>query len=93
MNAVLIFDVSQEQQRIKEKLTQIGYYNRWTSKSSSYYLPNNVMWKPNIELPQAKKDLETIVATVNNETNLNITIQRLIILSSNPWDGIEGIQS
>ncbi|HMH21347.1 MAG TPA: hypothetical protein VK563_06210 [Puia sp.] len=86
MNSVIIFDVPADKLVIlKSSLKAMGYWERWQGNEGKiFYLPNNTLWKPNCELKQAKNELENLIRT------LDIPLQRCIVLSVNPWDGIEG---
>ncbi|MES2372204.1 MAG: hypothetical protein V4557_06470 [Bacteroidota bacterium] len=94
MNAFIIYDVSTKSKEVKDKLVLMGYWNSWkaTSNANIYYLPSNSLWKPDCELAQAKRDITNVIAALNAEDpNHPIILQRCIILSVNPWEGIEGV--
>ena len=93
MNAAIVFDVSSDITTIKSRLKDMGYWGAWTSNGITYSLPNNSMWKPNCELLQAKNDIMNIVTTLNigKLPVDSIILQRCIVFSVTPWEGIEGI--
>jgi len=91
MNAYISFDVSNRAEVVIARLRAMGYYNAWVSKGVTYFLPSHSLWKPNCELSQAKNDLVNLVNTLNVEMpNSQIVIQRCIVLSVTPWDGLTG---
>lgn len=93
MNAFIIFDVSRKNADVKASLKLMGYHAAWLSNGHTYYLPHNSMWKPNCELAQANNDLIDSISKINNRTeNIGnpITIDRCIVLSVNPWHGLQG---
>ncbi|MFZ6024242.1 MAG: hypothetical protein ACOYVG_07270 [Bacteroidota bacterium] len=90
MNAFVVFDVSDKLAEVKAGLKQKGYWSSWIAKSGTYYLPANSMWKPDCDLQQAKKDVEDVVRRVTGNGSM-ISLQRCIVLSVNPWEGIVGM--
>ena len=90
MNALIIFDISARESEVKSSLRQIGYWNSWTFNSTEYHLPKNTFWKPGCELVQAKSDIQNIIANLNRQGGVQIILQRCIIVSVNPWEGIIG---
>ena len=85
MNALIIFD-SANNAAIKSQLSTLGYYSQWVANNQNYILPNNCMWKPNCELSQAKRDIQSI----SQSLGFMGLLHRCIVLSVNPWDGIPG---
>ncbi len=94
MNAFIVFDVSVKSGEVKNGLIVKGYWPSWSSPETrkSFHLPVNCLWKPNIELAQAKIDIQNVISTLNLLTPNAppIILLRCITLSVNPWDGFEG---
>jgi hypothetical protein len=89
MQALIIFDVNTRNTEVKQGLRTMGYYGAWVTDKVTYTLPNNVVWKPDIELSAALKDLQNIINDLNNR-GIRINLERCIVVSAHPWDGIPG---
>ena len=91
MQALIIFDVDHGTEEVTTKLRNMGYYTTWITSNTKerYYLPRNAVWKPDVELNVALKDIQNIIRELNN-IGRNIALQRCIVISANPWDGISG---
>jgi hypothetical protein len=71
----------------------LGYFNRWTSKDVTYYLPHNSLWKlENISLEQAVVDIRNVIKQLNTNRQGQpvIELQRCIVVPVVPWTGIPG---
>lgn len=93
MQALIIFDVNDNNtEKVKAALKNKGYYTVWitTDIKITYYLPNNTVWKPNIELSMALKDINNVIEDLKKSGN-NIILQRCIVVSASPWDGVPGV--
>lgn len=91
MNAFIIFDVSRKNEDVKASLKLMGYHAAWVSNGHTYYLPHNSMWKPNCELAQANNDLIDSITKINTRSeNSPIVIHRCVVVSVNPWHGVQG---
>jgi hypothetical protein len=68
MNAVIIFDVNGDanHNRVVDYMRRLGYHKTWASENKVFTLPHNMIWKPNTELQEAKLDIESAVALLNN---------------------------
>jgi len=55
-----------------------------------YYLPHNIIWKPNTETERAMEDLNMAIASLNSQLSVNCELLRCIVLNSTPWSGITG---
>ncbi len=95
MNVVLIFDVSENAfPLVRETMRAKGYYYNWNANDKLYILPQNIVWKPNIEFLQAKTDLSEAIQTLNTARiaagQSVIELLRYVALSATPWDAIQG---
>lgn len=95
MNVVVIYDVSSNPAEIKAEMINRGYFSAWYVVGAipqiTYNLPHNVVWKKDIEMNAALLELQSIISNMNQTKNLNIVLQRCIIVPSTPWGGIPGI--
>jgi len=92
MNSVIIFDVSGDNnptQRVVAGMAARGYVKNWQSNNQTFFLPHNIVWKPNTEFRQAYDDLQQVIQQLNFQ-NPPITIRRCVILNSSPWMAING---
>lgn len=90
MNVVVIFDVSDQEEKVREALIKNGYHKTWRTASEGirYHLPKYCLWKPNVNLPDVKNEFIKIV----KELDSSIDIQRLLVLPASPWDAIVGVE-
>jgi hypothetical protein len=102
MNAVIIFDLNDisNNHAVIQNMMNRGYLTKWVKQqgdADKYYLPSNMVWKPNTELDAAKVDLDSVIEILNLQPHLppnqrtSISLSRCIVLSSTPWIGIPGI--
>lgn len=94
MEALIIFDVNTGNNEVKIGLRNLGYHSAWvnTNNKITYYLPDNTVWKPDIELSVALTDVQNVIKDLNNKGG-NIILQRCIVVSAHPWDGVPGSPS
>lgn len=93
MNAYITYDLSNSgQKEVKDGMKKIGYADRWAANNTTYYLPNTTLWKKDTELAQALNDIKAVVAKANEGRPVGnkILLERCIVVSANPWDGIAG---
>jgi hypothetical protein len=93
MNAIIVYEISPSEREVevKAQMTNLGYYVRWSSNEKIFNLPKQTIWKQNIELKAALIEFQGIVTRLNSIPNTSmITIERCIVLSVNPWDGLVG---
>ncbi|MBS1777819.1 MAG: hypothetical protein JST70_00745 [Bacteroidetes bacterium] len=92
MNVFITFEVSDKQDMVRTEMINKGYYSNWfdsnVPQKRKYELPINCVWKPNVELAAGKTDIEQIIAQLNSQGH-NIILKKLIVLSANPWLGLE----
>lgn len=94
MNILITYDVSDRQTEVKQKMLETGYYDKWAANEKTYYLPQSTLWKKDVtDLKTALIDLRKVIENLNlYRTNQPlIELRRCIVVSANPWDGIEGI--
>lgn len=95
MNVLITYDVSQRQSEVKQKMIELGYYDRWSAFDKIYYLPQTTLWKNNVlDLKTALADLRKAIESLNLYRSAQqplIELKRCIVVSANPWDGIEGV--
>jgi|ERR1700757_2023216 len=93
MNAVVTFDVTENSEEFIKRMKGIGYYNAWVSTINGtkerYNLPKSMLWKPDIALKNAKEEVNKIIVSMQAEA-ISIKLERCIVLSNSPWDGIHG---
>jgi hypothetical protein len=93
MNAVITYDVSERQEEVKAEMLKRKYFDAWRSNNVRYILPNSTLWKLDIELSAAKEELQTVISSLNKEAGKKeIVLERCLVFSVNPWDGIPGIE-
>jgi len=92
MNAVIIFNISNNQEEIvKNGMIARGYFNYWVvaavgnTPAVPYDLPTNCVWKANTEFQTALNDLNSVVAQLNIDRTPPLTVTRYVALSSVPW--------
>lgn len=90
MNAFVAFDVSNRLAEVKNSLKVMGYWESWSAGGVIYNLPQNTLWKPDCELLQAANEIKIVISNLNLQ-NPQIILQRCIVLSINPWEGITGL--
>jgi hypothetical protein len=93
MNLVIVFDTSVREEEVKKEMIAIGYLNYWYTSNTNlkYELPHNTLWKSNIEMRDALNDIRNVINNINLRQNNSIILQRCIVLSVTPWDGIPGV--
>lgn len=93
MNAVITYDVSVRQTEVKVEMLKRGYYDAWMANNLRYVLPNSTLWKKDIELAAAKEEIISVISSLNREVGkAEIKLERCIVLSVTPWDGIPGTE-
>ena len=91
MNAIIIYEISARKDEVKTQMVTLGYYARWSANEIIYNLPSQAIWKPNIDLKAALSEFQGVIKRLNAIPNANIiTIERCIVLSVNPWEGMVG---
>ena len=91
MNTLLSYDVSHKHAEIKAALKKLGYYDYWTQDDTVYNLPDATLFKPDTELAQSLKDIQSIVTALNFGTAVNrVILKRCIVTPAQPWTGIPG---
>jgi hypothetical protein len=96
MQVIITYDLNTGHSEVKAHMKSKGYLSAWSYNDVNYYLPNTTLWKKDTELSTAKKDLEETKTYLNQTPQfqfLQIIIERCIVTSANPWDGIPGIPS
>ena len=93
MQAFITYDINSGHNEVKARMRSKGYYTAWNSNNITYYLPSTSLWKSDIELSTAKKDLEETISELNQTSQFassNIKLERCIVVGASPWDGIPG---
>jgi len=92
MNAFITSDVSGRQGEVKSAMLANGFHDYWTANNQTYYLPNTCLWKPDSELNAALLIMQQVIQNLNwNQPIHNqIRLERCIVISATPWDGIPG---
>lgn len=93
---MIIYDVNTRKSEVREAMISSGYYKYWyiedaNKNSIKYYLPENSVWTKDVEFKKALEDINRVIERLNNDTTKSkINLQRCIVLSVTPWDGIVG---
>ncbi len=69
MNAFVAYNVSKMQGEVEAALKAIGYWDKWVRTGTTteiYNLPISCLWKPNIELINAKTEVINVVDRLNS---------------------------
>lgn len=90
MNSVIIFDVSSFREEVIRMMHAKGYYKDWNASEKRYFLPENIVWKPNTESQQAMNDLESVIEQINSYGK-KCELLRCVVLNSSPWKAIVGV--
>lgn len=89
MNAVIIYEIANNPDKLKNAMKAIGYFDIWMSGGKRYHLPSNTVWKPDTTLEQAYADIRQEITKINTPANLNpTTLDKCIVLSSSPFVGL-----
>ncbi|TAK22789.1 MAG: hypothetical protein EPO40_28050 [Myxococcaceae bacterium] len=85
MNALIAYDVSGKQDKVKKGMQDKGYLDFWTHQGKTYNLPDTTLWKKNTTLDQAFDDLTAVVDSIPV-----ITVQRAVVTPCDEWVAIPG---
>lgn len=91
MNPFIVFDVTPASQlsQVISELRKMEYHLAWMSNGIRYDLPSNCVWKPNVELEAAYKDIQGVITSLNSALpeGAKIALGKCIVLSNTPWIG------
>lgn len=85
MRALITYDVSGKQEKVKAKMLAAGYLDYWIFQGKTYNLPNTTLWKKDITEETAVNDLVSVVASIPG-----IELQRAVATPCDAWWAIEG---
>jgi len=92
MNTLITYDVSRGQPEVKQALKNLNYLDYWKENNITYYLPNTTLWKKDIEQGYALKEMQAVIAKLNQgQPSYNqIELERCACVNVNPWAAISG---
>jgi hypothetical protein len=92
MNTLIRYDVSKRQSDVKTALEALKYFDKWESNGRTYYLPYTTLWKKDISLKEALKEIQDAIARLNQgQFNSNqIELERCVCVPAYPWAAIPG---
>ena len=90
MNAMICFEVSGKQEKVRKILTSKGYMANWKVKRGkdelTFHLPANALWKKgeNFSPARAKEDLQKAAK------DENVKVLRAVAMVVSKWDAVTG---
>jgi hypothetical protein len=87
MDVLVTYKVSNNENGVREAMREKGYFFNWKARDLVYELPISCVWKPDITLEIAKKDLQAVVAQLANKDH-TFELYSSIIVSASIWAGI-----
>ena len=76
---------------LRSNMLALGYHAQWSSNGKTYKLPDNSVWKKDIEsLQRGIDDLTSVVNSINASKGKTVRLIRCIAVPVSPWAGIEG---
>ncbi len=88
MQIILIYEVNERQEEVKELLLQRGYLDKITGKDANSYLPSATLYKEFNEKGDSPIDSLNDIMEISEKYNL--TLERAIAFEINDWCGIVG---
>lgn len=85
MRALITYDVSGKQEKVKAKMLAAGYSDHWVFKQRTYNLPNTTLWKQDVTEQRALEDLVSVVESIPG-----VQVLRAVATPCDTWWAVEG---